>query len=151
MFHNIYSNQLVAEWVLLNINQTRQKTIVRIVWIILYSEAAFQRFSLKRMFLKCATNLQENTHTAIKLLCNFTKIALRRGCSRVNLLHIFRTPFPKNASGGLPLYYFLYICNLFILYIYGECFMSDSNHCQKYRNFTWFPGVEILQKGTVFA
>ena len=73
---------------------------------------------------------------SIKLLCNFTKIALRRGCSRVNLLHIFRTPFPKNASGGLPLYYFLYICNLFILYIYGECFMSDSNHCQKYRNFT---------------
>ena len=43
---------------------------------------------------------------SIKLLCNFTKMALRRGCSPVNLLHIFRTPFPKNASGGLPLYIF---------------------------------------------
>ena len=26
---------------------------------------------------------------------------LRHGCSPVNLLHIFRTPFPKNTSGGL--------------------------------------------------
>ena len=38
-----------------------------------------------------------------KLLCNFIEIALRHGCSPVNLLHIFRTPFPKNTSGGLLL------------------------------------------------
>ena len=30
---------------------------------------------------------------SIKLLCNFIKIALRHGCSPVNLLHIFRTTF----------------------------------------------------------
>ena len=24
-------------------------------------------------------------------------------------------------------------------------------HCKNYRNFTWFPGVEFLQKGTVFG
>ena len=35
------------------------------------------------------------------LLCNFIEIALLHGCSPVNLLHIFRTPFPKNISGGL--------------------------------------------------
>ena len=36
-----------------------------------------------------------------KLLCNFIEIALRNGCSPVNLLHIFRTPFLlKNTSGG---------------------------------------------------
>ena len=29
---------------------------------------------------------------------------LRRGCSPVNLLQIFRTPFPKNTSGGLLLF-----------------------------------------------
>ena len=29
------------------------------------------------------------------------KITLRHGRSPVNLLHIFRTPFPKNKSGGL--------------------------------------------------
>ena len=40
---------------------------------------------------------------SIKLLSNFTEIALWHGCSPVNLLHIFRTPFPKNTSGGLLL------------------------------------------------
>ena len=40
---------------------------------------------------------------SIKLLCNFIEIALRHGCSPVNLLHIFRTPFPKNTSGWLLL------------------------------------------------
>ena len=50
------------------------------------------------MFWKYAANL------AAKLLCNFIKIALRHGCSRVNLLHIFRTPFPKNTSGRLLVY-----------------------------------------------
>ena len=37
--------------------------------------------------------------------CDFNKvqIALRHGCSAVNLLHIFRTPFLKNTSGRLLL------------------------------------------------
>ena len=34
------------------------------------------------------------------LKCNFT---LQHGCSPVSLLHIFRTPFPKNTSGRLLL------------------------------------------------
>ena len=38
----------------------------------------------------------------IKSLC-FIKITLGHGCSPVNLLHIFRTPFSKNTSGGLLL------------------------------------------------
>ena len=37
------------------------------------------------------------------LLCNFIEITLRHGCSTINLLHIFRTPFPKNNSEGLLL------------------------------------------------
>ena len=32
---------------------------------------------------------------SIKLLCNFIEIALRHGCSSVNLMHIFRIPFLK--------------------------------------------------------
>ena len=40
---------------------------------------------------------------SIKLQSNFTEIALRHGCSPVNLLHIFRTPFPRNTSGWLLL------------------------------------------------
>ena len=37
-------------------------------------------------------------------LCNFIEITLRHGCSPVNLLHIFRTPFTKNTSGQLLLF-----------------------------------------------
>ena len=56
---------------------------------------------------------------SIELLCNFIEITLRHGCSPVNWLHIFRTPYYRNISGGLPLeiyckgykkydYYFMY-------------------------------------------
>ena len=34
---------------------------------------------------------------------NFIELTLQHGRSPVNLLHIFRTPFPKNTSGGLLL------------------------------------------------
>ena len=40
---------------------------------------------------------------SIKLLCTDTEITLRHECSPVNLMVIFRTPFPKNTSGRLPL------------------------------------------------
>ena len=40
---------------------------------------------------------------SVKVLCNFIKIALRHGCSPVNLLHVFRTPFLKSTSGRLHL------------------------------------------------
>ena len=36
-----------------------------------------------------------------KVACIFIEIILRHGSSSVNLLYIFRTPFPKNSSGGL--------------------------------------------------
>ena len=35
------------------------------------------------------------------LQSNFIEIALRHGCSPVNSLHIFRTPFPLNIFGRL--------------------------------------------------
>ena len=39
--------------------------------------------------------------------CDFNKVVLQitlwRGCSPVNLLHIFRKLFPKNTYGGLYL------------------------------------------------
>ena len=40
---------------------------------------------------------------SMKLLCNVIEIALRHRCSPVYLLHIFKTPFPKNTSGRLLL------------------------------------------------
>ena len=56
--------------------------------------------------LKTCSKFRENpcrSAISAKLLCNFIEMALRHGCSPVNLLHIFRTPFPKNTSGGLLL------------------------------------------------
>ena len=49
--------------------------------------------------------------TSIKLLCNFIVITLWHGCSPVNLLHIFRSPFSKKTSGRVLLNYknFCYI------------------------------------------
>ena len=38
-----------------------------------------------------------------KVQSNFIEIALRRGCSPVNLTHIFRTSFAKKTSGWLLL------------------------------------------------
>ena len=38
------------------------------------------------------------------LFCSFIEITPRHGCSSKNLLHIFRTPIPKNTFGGLLLY-----------------------------------------------
>ena len=47
------------------------------------------------MFCKYTANLQE------KLQSNFIEITLQNRCSPVNLLYIFRTPFPKNTSEQL--------------------------------------------------
>ena len=38
-----------------------------------------------------------------KVGSKFIEITLRHGCSHVNLLHIFRKPYPRNTSGGLLL------------------------------------------------
>ena len=38
-----------------------------------------------------------------KVASNFIENTLRHACSPVNLLHIFRTPFPRNTSGWLLL------------------------------------------------
>ena len=46
----------------------------------------------------------------INLLCNFIEIALWHGCSLVNLLHIFRTPFPRNSSEWLLLAFLFTSC-----------------------------------------
>ena len=41
---------------------------------------------------------------SLKLQSNFIEFTLWHGCSPVNLLHIFRTPFPRNTSGRIPIY-----------------------------------------------
>ena len=59
---------------------------------------------------RCTENVQQiygeharRSAISVKLQSGFIEITLQHGCSPVNLLHIFRTIFPKNASGGLLL------------------------------------------------
>ena len=54
---------------------------------------------------RCSENIQQiyKRTPMSKLLCNFTEITLRLGCSPLNLLYIFRTPPRKKTSGVLPL------------------------------------------------
>ena len=74
-------------------------------------EIDFQKLTPRGFLRKtCSENTQQITGEhpwrsviSIKLLCIFIEITRQHGCSRVNLLHIFRTPFPKNTSGGLLL------------------------------------------------
>ena len=59
------------------------------------------------------------------LLCNFIEIALRHGCSLVNLLHIFRTPFSRNSSECLLLCISQNISNIiYIQYTSGNIYST---------------------------
>ena len=57
---------------------------------------------------RCSENIQQiyRRTRMSKLRSKFIEITLRRGCSPVTLLHIFRTVFPKNTSGWVLLVYF---------------------------------------------
>ena len=82
-----------------NITNVPGKTIFRKRGSYIITEAALQRCSWEKVFWKCTANLPQNTHAKVW----FEDSCLRYGCSPVNLLHIFRTPFPKNITGGLLL------------------------------------------------
>ena len=59
------------------------------------------------MFWKYAPKLQENTHAEVWFQYKVA-LLLRHGCSPVNLLHIFKTPLPKNTFWGLHLLIWLW-------------------------------------------
>ena len=97
-----------------------------------YSEAALQRCSWEKVLWKYAANLQRNTH--VKVRSDMTEIALQHVCSPVNLLLIFRTPFPKNISGvlllviglGFLLFLWKYLFILQIKFIAKDLFKFNS-------------------------
>ena len=78
---------------------------------------------------------------SIKLQSNFIEIILWHGCAPVNLLHVFRTSFPKNTSGRLllPIDIFKFIC----LYPGVICCKSHPYPpilaIFKYRRAIWLP------------
>ena len=95
---------------------------------IIITTAVYSQHCLAKTYAKAVRNLYRSSHSevflgkgvlkirskltaehpcrsaiSIKLQSNFIEIALRHGCSPVNLLHIFRTPFYKNTSEWLLL------------------------------------------------
>ena len=77
-----------------------------------FSHRSFNQKQLSRVVLrkKCSENMHQfageqacRSVISIKFQSNFIEIALRHGCSPVNLLHIFRTTFLNNTSGRLLL------------------------------------------------
>ena len=62
-----------------------------------------------------------------KLFCNFIEITLQHGCSPVNLLHIFRTPFSKKPLDS----YFYMMLKISILWLYNITFLRIRVHCNK--------------------
>ena len=68
--------------------------------------------SEKRALKLCSTFTGKHPYrsaNSIKLQSNFIEIALWHGCSPVNLLHIFRLPFPKSIFGEMFLMVSYYI------------------------------------------
>ena len=63
------------------------------------SSEVFLRKSVLQICRKFIGEYPCRSAISIKLQKNFIEIALGHGYSPVNLLHIFRTPFPKNTSG----------------------------------------------------
>ena len=75
-------------------------------WLIIYRSSHPEAFLRKGVLKTCSKFIGEQpcrSVISIKLLCNFIEIALRHGCSPANVLHIFRTPFPRNSSRWLLL------------------------------------------------
>ena len=64
---------------------------------------------------------------SIELQNNFIEITLRHGCSLVNLLYIFRTPFPKNTSGRLLLKIYWYESAIKLQIEFWLCLVHCTN------------------------
>ena len=85
---------------------------VCLIFDLIEYKITFSRSKLLEVFLgkgvlkKCSKFTGEHPSQikfSIKSQSNFIEITLRLVCSPVNAVHIFRTPFSKNTSGGLLL------------------------------------------------
>ena len=89
----------LLQWLLLLIQRRPSMTFIEcnlnwtsLFWVLIVSHNSLFYF----YFLDMAFLME-------MLLSKFIEITLRHGCSPVNLLHVFRTLFSKNASGWLLL------------------------------------------------
>ena len=79
----------------------------------IYRRAPMQKCDFNKVALQLHWNTLRHS--------NFDEITLPHGCSLVNLLHIFRTPFTKNTSGGFWIHLWeLYTLICFHLWIFHD-------------------------------
>ena len=87
-------------------NQTQEQEIrcVLAIFIQWNRNSPLLVFSVKcvlKIYRKLTGEHPYQSEISKNFLCNFAEITLRHGCFPVNLLHILRTPFPKNTYGGV--------------------------------------------------
>ena len=85
----------------------------------------FLRKGVLKMWSKFTGEHPCRSVTSVKLQSNFIEITLRHGCSPVNLLRIFRTPFPRK-----PL---------------GSCFCQQNHACYMYHIVQIMPHVHTFK------
>ena len=101
-FGNINLNYLLLKIALKSCAQRSQFQALRKYF--LSTEASLPEVFLWKVVLKIYSQFTGREHPcqsaiSIKLKSNFIEITLGHGCSPVNLLYFFRTPFLKNTSG----------------------------------------------------
>ena len=117
-------------------------------------QEVFFRKGVLKVCIKFTGEHSCRSEISIKLQSNFIEIILPHECSPVNLLHVFRTPFPRNNSGGAVSLLTLSVYKIFIKALYKRLSRSNLKLFQKYLLF-WllnscgvssnlhFPGVII--------
>ena len=73
------------------------------LWKIVWSVCPQKHPSRGVLIKRCSENMQQIYWRKPMPEYDFKKVAFWHGCSPVNLLRNFRTPFPKNTSGQLLL------------------------------------------------
>ena len=94
---------------------------------------------------------------SINLQCKFIEIIFRHGCPPVKLLHIFRTPFLSNTSGGLLLqghsnkvqYHVISLISFWASKIIVMCYKSFYRNSWYFFLSEFFCESMVLVKGTL--
>ena len=109
-----------------SVSKVFMKFHLHLTWIYVSNQRLHRGSPTRGVFSKmCSVNIQQIHRRTPMPKCDFNKVANfveitpRHGCSPLNLLYIFRTPFPKNTPGRLLLKYetkcnFMMFWNLFI-------------------------------------